>query len=147
VKKYSPDNPSGGYIVEYSNNNIEPQDILIGPLEGWENPFIVKYPRKGDGLEDEGAWLFNYITEFNEVLINAPDWQQRYRDYIDVDSSIDYFLAVELTKNPDGYRGSTWFSKDRDGPIVFGPVWDYNEAFGLCCGKFPIFFVPYTAGQ
>ena len=27
--------------------------------------------------------------------------------------------------------------KDRDGPLRMGPAWDYNEAFGLCCG-YPI---------
>jgi hypothetical protein len=27
--------------------------------------------------------------------------------------------------------------KDRGGPLVMGPIWDLNEAFGLCCG-YPI---------
>jgi hypothetical protein len=27
--------------------------------------------------------------------------------------------------------------KDREGPLVLGPIWDLNEAFGLCCG-YPI---------
>ena len=27
--------------------------------------------------------------------------------------------------------------KDRDGPLRMGPAWDYNEAFGECCG-YPI---------
>lgn len=27
--------------------------------------------------------------------------------------------------------------KDKDGPLAMGPMWDYNEAFGLCCG-YPI---------
>lgn len=36
-----------------------------------------------------------------------------------------------------GYRGSTYFYKDRGGKLMMGPVWDYNEAFGICCG-YPI---------
>jgi hypothetical protein len=37
----------------------------------------------------------------------------------------------------DGYRGSVKMHKDRGGPLVMGPIWDLNEAFGLCCG-YPI---------
>ncbi len=45
--------------------------------------------------------------------------------------------SLQLTKNNDGYRGSTYMHKDRDGPLAAGPAWDYNEAYGLCCG-YPI---------
>lgn len=37
----------------------------------------------------------------------------------------------------DGYRGSIKMHKDRGSPLVLGPIWDLNEAFGLCCG-YPI---------
>eukprot|EP00798_Chlamydomonas_sp_ICE-L_P025962 gene25962-11646_t len=39
--------------------------------------------------------------------------------------------GTELTKNPDGYRGSIYMSKDVQGKLMMGPMWDYNEAFGL----------------
>ena len=112
-----------------------------------------------------------------------------------------YFLVTELSKNPDGYRGSAFMHKarpppllparrscacttpystytmrpqlicarrfralalhsvapvirncgparssapstarhvqDASGPLRMGPPWDYNEAYGLCCG-YPI---------
>ena len=28
-------------------------------------------------------------------------------------------------------------TQDRGKPLHMGPIWDYNEAFGLCCG-YPI---------
>lgn len=37
------------------------------------------------------------------------DW----RELLDEAAAIDYFLLVEITKNPDGYRGSTYMSKVR----------------------------------
>jgi hypothetical protein len=40
---------------------------------------------------------------------------------------------VELSKNTDGYRLSTFLHKDRDGKdprIHMGPIWDYDLAFG-----------------
>merc|ERR1711968_381169 len=60
-----------------------------------------------------------------------------WRRFADEDSFIDYFLGVEMTKNPDAYRGSTYMHKDCGGLLAMGPMWDYNEAFGVCCG-YPI---------
>jgi hypothetical protein len=58
-----------------------------------------------------------------------------YRAYIDPDSFIDHHLLVEVTKNVDGFRFSTFFYKDRGGKINMGPVWDWNLSFGNASGK------------
>jgi hypothetical protein len=42
---------------------------------------------------------------------------------LDVPVAVDYFLATEVTKNPDGYRGSVKMYKDRGQPLVIGPLW------------------------
>jgi hypothetical protein len=44
-------------------------------------------------------------------------------------------LIVEVTKNIDGFRFSTFFSKDRGGKIKMGPIWDWNLSFGNANGK------------
>ena len=36
-----------------------------------------------------------------------------------------------------GYRDSTYMHKDVGGKLHMGPLWDFNEAFGECCG-YPI---------
>jgi hypothetical protein len=46
---------------------------------------------------------------------------------------VAYIILQEICKNVDGYRLSTFLSKDRDskdGRIHAGPVWDFNLAFG-----------------
>ena len=53
-----------------------------------------------------------------------------YRQYIDVDSFIDFMLVQEITLNVDGYRRSAYFHKRPDSKIVMGPLWDYNLALG-----------------
>ena len=37
--------------------------------------------------------------------------------------AVEYFLLVEFTKNPDGYRDSNYMYKDRGGLLMFGPPW------------------------
>ena len=44
-------------------------------------------------------------------------------------------IINELTKNPDGYRTSTYFYKDADSDILtVGPIWDYDLSFGRSWG-------------
>ncbi|GAB4816688.1 hypothetical protein N2152v2_003734 [Parachlorella kessleri] len=127
---------SGGYLWIFDNDNIQAGDVLFGPAQGWENPFQLKYPGKKDATPGMLAWITDSINQFQAAL-EAPNWLTASPDYtslIDGPNWVDYFLLVELTKNPDGYRGSTYMHKDRDGPLRMGPAWDYNEAFGECCG-------------
>ena len=39
-------------------------------------------------------------------------------------------IAFNCVLKMDGYRLSTYFYKDRCGPITWGPVWDFNRAWG-----------------
>jgi hypothetical protein len=63
------------------------------------------------------------------------DPETGYAAWIDVDSFIDHHILVELTKNIDGYRLSTFFYKEKDteeapGKLFAGPIWDYNLSLG-----------------
>jgi hypothetical protein len=60
-----------------------------------------------------------------------------YANYIDTQSFIDFFLLNELANNVDGYRLSTFMSKDKNEKLRMGPIWDFNLAFGnadYCAG-------------
>lgn len=125
-------------------------------------PMIMVYPKRS--TQDQIAFIKSYllkevmhdeysraVDDFEAALLSDrfKDADKGYPAFIDVDSFVDYFLLSEVTKNPDSYRGSAFFHKvlslktdskmmqDAQGPIVMGPVWDYNEAYGICCG-FPI---------
>ena len=39
-------------------------------------------------------------------------------------------MLNEFTKNPDGLRLSTYFFKDRNKRIEYGPVWDFDRTMG-----------------
>ena len=131
IAKLAPPDLSGGYIWLYDNDNIESSDTTFGPAPGWDHPFLLKEPK---AAPDGGAALLRYIDDFQAAL-EAPDWLARgpnasYTAFIDGPSFAAFFLLVELSKSPDGNRGSTFMHKDRGGPLVFGPVWDYNEVSG-----------------
>lgn len=46
------------------------------------------------------------------LFSSAPDMlSQLEREFVDMPALVTYMLLVELTKNPDGYRGSTFMHK------------------------------------
>ncbi|PSC71257.1 spore coat isoform A [Micractinium conductrix] len=136
VSDLTPPDLSGGYLFVYDNDNIDAGDVTFGQLPGWQHPFILKDPKKAPAEAKD--WLTNYLGSFQEAL-EAPDWLSRspaYTTLIDGPAWVDYFLLVELTKNPDGYRGSTYLYKDRGAPLAAGPPcypitgWDQQGVSG-----------------
>jgi hypothetical protein len=128
LKKKSTD-ITGGYIVKLDK----------GKGEAWKSPyaskidsgfgkwFIYVYPKSKDLNQEKRDYIKNYITDFEKALLQGGNW----RDYIDEKSFIDYMIMVELTKNVDGYRLSTFFSKDKGQKLKAEPLWDFNLTFGL----------------
>ena len=80
------------------------------------------------------TYLTNYLNAFNNALngANFADPVLGYAPYIDRDSFIDNWWFVEISKQIDGYRLSTYFYKDRgaNSKIIAAPIWDYNLSLG-----------------
>ncbi|KAL6771033.1 hypothetical protein ACKKBF_B33660 [Auxenochlorella protothecoides x Auxenochlorella symbiontica] len=138
VTKWTTADPSGGYIFAFDNNNYGPTDLLTETLPGYDFPFVIKYPKSKVPSENKlaSSWLSTYLLDFNTAIL-ADDYltaSPGYTQYIEAPSFIDYFLLTEVTKNPDGYRDSIYMHKDAGKGIAMGPAWDFNEAFGECCG-------------
>ena len=101
------------------------------------NEFFYVEPKPEEITPAQASWLQNHLNEFERTL-HGPDFKdpvKGYAAYIDVDSFIDHHLLVELTKNIDGFRFSTFYQKDRGGKIKLEPIWDWNLSFGNANGK------------
>ena len=80
---------------------------------------------------------YNYIKNVFEVADaalfsdNYADETNGWRKYIDETSLVDWYLINEIAKNNDAqFLGSCFFNVERGGKIKFGPVWDFDIAFG-----------------
>jgi hypothetical protein len=104
---------------------------------GQGNEFFYVEPKPDEITPAQKAWLQRHLAEFEGALYgpNFKDPVKGYAAYIDPDSFIDHHLLVELTKNIDGFRFSTFFQKDRGGKIKMEPIWDWNLSFGNANGK------------
>jgi len=119
---------SGGYI--FKKDKPDAGETVFHTGRGLEIRVIE--PRTEDITPEQEEWLNNYLNEFESVLYgsNFMDPVNGYAKYIDVDSFVDHHFIVEITKNIDGFRLSTYMFKDRGGKINMGPVWDYNLSLG-----------------
>lgn len=62
---------------------------------------------------------------------NFLDPEMGYRNYIDVESFLKYYVVHELSKNCDGnMRGSCYLALKSDGKVYQPFVWDFDIAFG-----------------
>jgi hypothetical protein len=133
------DDVTGGYILKIDKTEGSKSKlwntILTNNGVSYTIPIQIEYPKITDITDAQFNYIKNYVTEF-ETSLKGSDYltpKAKWRDMIDIDSFVDYFLITEFTKNVDGYRLSTYFYKDKDskgGKLKMGPAWDYNLAFG-----------------
>ena len=135
---------TGGYILKidkgtditpttaFASNYISSEDSRIHFLYETPEPEFITLTQK--------EYIQNYIHDFEAALMseNFTDDLIGYKAFIDLASFVDFFILTELGNNVDGYRLSTWLTKDRDEKLKMGPVWDFNLAYGnanYCAGE------------
>jgi hypothetical protein len=119
---------TGGYIVK--KDKLDGGEPTFTTSRGLQ--LIYVEPKAIDITPAQQDYIRNYLNTFEAALYssNYADPAEGYAKYIDVDSFIDHHIVVELTKNIDGFRLSTYMFKDRGGALNMGPVWDYNLSLG-----------------
>lgn len=119
---------TGGYVLK--KDRLDADESPFSTSRGHQLGFVE--PDGVDVTPEQKAWIRQYMNDFEAALYgpNFRDPVNGYRKYIDIDSFIDHHLLVELTKNIDGYRLSTFMYKDRGGKLNMGPIWDYNLSLG-----------------
>jgi hypothetical protein len=132
--------PGGGVVLQQrfdptGRTVVDPASEVFRTSQ--RNEFFYVEPKADEISPAQKAWLQRHMNEFERALY-GPDFRDSakgYAAYIDVDSFIDHHLIVELTKNIDGFRFSTFFQKDRGGKIKMQPIWDWNLSYGNANGK------------
>jgi spore coat protein CotH len=154
ISKNKVEDITGGYIIkidkptgdgDWYDENIAfaSQYNTTGVLVGTGNiNFLYEYPKADDINEEQKKYIQNYIHLFETALISEDfeSIENGYRQFIDLDSFIDFFILNEFSKNPDGFRLSTYLHKEKGGKLKMGPIWDFNLAFGnvnYCDGDSP----------
>ena len=118
VEKLSPDATSlpeisGGYVLkrDWVEGNVLETEIYGDEL-------VIRYPKEDQINEAQRSYLEGYFNDFERALQRND---RSYREYIDVDSFVDYMLMMEMSRNVDAYVLSTHMYKPRGGSCTWGP--------------------------
>lgn len=142
------DELSGGYIIKIdktTGNGGNGWTSAYAPdtaINGQTIYYQYEYPSETEIMPQQQAYIQAYVDSF-ETALAGPNYLHPtlgYKNFINMNSFIDYLLLNEMSRNIDGYRLSTFLYKDKDsngGKLTIGPVWDYDIAWGNAnyCGS------------
>jgi len=131
---------TGGYIFkvdppesdEYSwqtNRGYPPSDGAV---------LVIHRPKLDSLAPAQSSYLKNHFQLFENAVFSeasAGFTTRNYRNYIDSRSWVDYNLFCTLAKNVDALRLSAYFSKDRTGKMMAGPLWDFDRSIDSTDGR------------
>lgn len=126
-----PESFSGGYLIEmdFGYDEVSKFTTTNGAMLMFKNPEFI--------YTDETAMnsAKSYIQAFEDALYSKDFCTESagkivsYTELCDIDSFASFWLASEMLMNEVGCK-STYFQKDINQPIIFGPVWDFDFSSG-----------------
>jgi hypothetical protein len=131
------DSLTGGYILQQNYwNATNSFQSNYSPIDhpGFDVHFVYEYPIPDSILPVQKAYIASFVDSLERALYSTgfADPVTGYRQYLDTKSFIDYFLVNELARNPDGFKKSCFFYKNKDsnlGKLKAGPVWDFDYSW------------------
>lgn len=117
-----PDDKRFGWYLENGEKDFIYVNLMSPKIKYTDSTTVGPYLQKS---------LKEIHTAFKKPRINHSTIDST----LDVNAFIDFALINELAKNPDAYALSVFFSKTKNNPILFGPVWDFDIAFGNVYGE------------
>lgn len=126
----------GGYLLEidgYANySTVEPgASFPEGFLSVNNTTVSIKYPKDDEINQQQRDYIINYFNKFETLILNYKkgDLLDSIRKYLDIDAMINWYIASELTANPDCFWSMNLMKDRGKSQFTFGPMWDYDIAF------------------
>ncbi|HZZ20855.1 MAG TPA: CotH kinase family protein [Opitutaceae bacterium] len=127
-------NVTGGYILKI--DHPDPDAYSFTTTAG--DTVQLDSPELDVLAPQQTAYITGYVQQMENAMYadQGSGWATHtYTSYLDRPSWIDYHLLTVLTENPDGLSFSEYFTKDVNGPIVAGPMWDFDRTMGSADGR------------
>lgn len=128
----TPLNTYNAFCVNGVNMDRE-ENFCVDSAHGMA-PFCVDEPETllEPAWAAQREYIEGYIADTEAALFgdDFADPETGYAAYLDVDSTVNYYIINELFKNADGALASAYLYKKRGDKLFFGPIWDFDLALG-----------------
>lgn len=123
IDELDEDETDGGYIMELDSYFDETYKFRS---ERRGLPYMFKDP--DEVTPEQFEFIQSFVNNLEASLYDDARFATgEYKDYIDVDSFIDWWMVMELTGiwEPN-HPKSCYMHKDKGGKLTAGPVWDFD---------------------
>jgi hypothetical protein len=122
----------GDYYVDVESSDFVDNSPSCYKSEIYGMHFQFKDPEVPQPAQKE--YFMKYVRAFETCLQNGKYSDiDGYKQYLDVDSFVNYYILEEIAKNIDGnLRKSTFMTKEKGRKLRIYHVWDFDIAFGNC---------------
>ena len=119
---------SGGYLLEVDGF----ADGNCFTTSRYRVPVRIHYPDEDEIDFSQTNYIRNYVQSFENVLngANFTDPVKGYRPYVDSLSLADWYICTEVSANIDGFYSIYFYKDQQDSALYWGPLWDYDIAYG-----------------
>ncbi|MBL9210922.1 MAG: CotH kinase family protein [Opitutaceae bacterium] len=124
---------TGGYIVKIDLKDPDEVGWVTRrniPEQGY-NSVVLVAPKADEIAPAQLTYIQDYLQGMEDALAadTATGFAQRtYLDFIDRESWVDHHLLNVFVCKPDAFTRSAYFTKNCNGKLKAGPVWDFDRA-------------------
>lgn len=123
-----PDSITGGWLVEIDNYDSDPN---VEITEGNGERIILTYKTPELLSAEQENFLRSQALAMNAAIYDNDKSSTKWEEYIDIDALARYYIVQELMDDCESFHGSCYMHRQMgdDQKWVFGPVWDFGNAF------------------
>lgn len=128
----NPEDITGGYLLELEYHGRYEGEETTGFRTGQDWSLVIKEP---DHASREQVMYIRDQFQRAEDAMYAPDWKnpdtgQPLEELVDLQSFVHKYLVDEICMNTDPWTSQFLYKDKGDDVFHFGPMWDYDMAFG-----------------
>ena len=125
---------TGGYIFRRDRLGPGERGFTVTATDRFSESLVWTEPDEIDVTSDQSSYLAGFFDDLIDAL-EAPDGIDpssglSFEEVIDLPAWIDHHWLNVVAMNVDGFRLSGYYHKDRLGPVVAGPIWDFDRTMG-----------------
>lgn len=128
----NPEDITGGYLLELEYHGRYEGEETTGFRTRQDWSLVIKEP---DHASREQVMYIQEQFQKAEDAMYAPDWKnpdtgQPLEELVDLKSFVHKYLIDEICMNTDPWTSQFLYKDKGDDVFHFGPMWDYDMAFG-----------------
>ena len=132
-----PDEITGGWLLEIDNYEYEDQ-IYVPNGDNDMNSVNITIHDPEVLSNEQRSYITKFIEDTDKAIRSPNRASKVWERYIDMDTLARYYIVREILDDAESFRGSCYIHKERgdNTKLIFGPVWDFGNAFHRGRNKF-----------